>query len=124
MPVGGTPTVTPVGDFTVKQGPKWLADLFYAPPEWFMIVLVALFLGASAVLGYAFGRGYVDEGFLVEAWGNIIIALAALVATFYSVNYLELGYALDVLLGLVAAVLMWVLVEWKLEGPQTDETGR
>lgn len=48
----GTTIDTDVGPAAVEQGPRWLAELLYAPPEW------AVWLGRGAILLVLLGVAY------------------------------------------------------------------
>jgi len=91
-------------EWSVEQGPRWLADLFVTPPWWMVPVMVGLFVGSIAVAGYVLHRDGIDEEIQAEMLSNGLTATACLIGTVASVRLLRVPYVGDVLVGVLVGV--------------------
>jgi len=117
---GGVPVV-------VEQGPRWLADLLFAPPGWVQasLVAVAAFVTVGAI--YALTRVDISPAVLREVASNLLLAGCIGLATQVSVSLLAVGYFFDVAIGVsgglaVAELLVRVYdkVSWSIPLRRVD----
>lgn len=96
----------------VEQGPRWLAELLYHPPDWLVTVVG---LGIVAInlllLGLALHVNLTND-VLVEMTTNFGIAAGAGGGAYLSMRVFNLSYTLDVGVGLVVGVVVgWGIIQ-------------
>lgn len=90
----------------VEQGPRWLAELLYGPPQWLLFVVVAAILALGIGLVFAWKKAAVDKDALVEMATNVGVFAGSGTATLLAVEYLTLPYLADVAVGLTAGIAL------------------
>lgn len=87
------------GEWSVEQGPRWLAELLVAPPWWLLAIVAGLSIGSLGLAAYVLHRDGVDAEVQAEMLSNGVTAGSCLLGTVAAVRVLNVTYVGDVAIG-------------------------
>lgn len=90
--------------YELEQGPRWLADFLYAPPEWLPFALVLVLLTGGVVVVWLAARADIDAEALSEIATNVSILVVTYLVT-DAIAPLWLPYLADVVIGAATGIL-------------------
>lgn len=96
--------MTTPASYELEQGPRWLADLLYAPPEWLPAALVAALLLGGVGVAWLATRADIDAQALSEIATNVTVLVVTWQATAWFVGHAGWPYLLDVAAGATLGV--------------------
>lgn len=99
----------------VEQGPRWLVELFYDPPAWAGLVLLVAAVLVLVLVAISLVRHQgVPAGAGRDVGQNLLIVVTVAVNTTLLVQFADLAYWLDVLIGGGGGWLLGVALFGKL----------